>query len=561
MRPRWQDQAWRGPVIPQGETLVSANVRYTGGHQPSRTVTRGDTTIPTRPISIQQSTPSMMQSSLPPYRQQPLIQEEIQPHEITATEQATLTQNRRNVVEAEHNVRQAQKNIDDFHLRIRQRRQADLERRASLQRRMAFSYSGHAPSRAAIGAQPSMPGLTGGTLTPIMTNGSGRKRALERHDGAEDCLDADQQGRRVRQRLDLGTPGLPITRPRETMSLISNQPKLNLRNPETPVARPSETPSQMSNTPSRKRHTSQRDGGDHLDADEQGRRVRQKMTVENPENPFQLNRGQQTGGLIPRRHVHPSDNMRASRSTNLIGSPQPFSRGNSFAARKMVGQMPSVNTTTQPPTNNFRRDQNQILSAHSLTRPDPSWQPHMTKSGGDIQSWADRSSSVVKQAFDSHPAALQSNQTPALGGAQSSLPPYQSPVNYHRLQMPDYQSSKLSYGALAPSSHTPMQSLQPLNDTADAQASKKRRRTTEVSPELSDLGSANSESLSESRQELQRGSSGGNGKRHSVKPKEQVYNDEAGELYIEIHGQKFYAAYHNDRRDTLLAREDAKGHY
>lgn len=117
------------------------------------------------------------------------------------------------------------------------------------------------------------------------------------------------------------------------------------------------TPTQLS----RKRLNDEND--DHDDAYGQGRRVRPKTDKGYPEAYVQstASASKGAGGAVPRRHVHPAQYIRASRTAKSVGSSQPF-----MAINNMVGGMPSINTPDPPQKSNYLPDDNLPKTEHPL---------------------------------------------------------------------------------------------------------------------------------------------------------------------------------------------------
>ncbi|KAI4222207.1 MAG: hypothetical protein L6R36_006325 [Xanthoria steineri] len=118
---------------------------------------------------------------------------------------------------------------------------------------------------------------------------------------------------------------------------------------------------------SRKRLNDESDDQD--DAYGQGRRVRPKTHVAYPEAHVQptasaSERDYGASEKVPRRHVHPAQYIRASRTTKSVGSSQPF-----MAINNMVGGMPSINTPNPPQQSNYLPDdiapKTDTFTAHS----------------------------------------------------------------------------------------------------------------------------------------------------------------------------------------------------
>lgn len=312
---------------------------------------------------------------------------------------------------------------------------------------------------------------------------------------------------------------------------------------------------------SRKRSTDERDDdGDSLDADGQGRRVRSKIDMAYPQAHVQSTASAsrptyRTGGSVPRRHEHPSQYIRASRSANHIGSSQPF-----MAINNMLGGVPSINTTTQPQKSNSLWDEDLLNLDTSSSNFNSPLQTHPANVGSDFQSWADRSSSAVQQAFRSNPTGFSSAQIPALELTGQYLP------TYHPLDSSDHPDMprKSASGSLSGSS---TRSMPPNQDKTTSKPNpKKRPRAAKNSTgdETVNEDDDNPEQPREIKRQVKRQRLEARGvelPKDTEKAMGKVYQDRAGNIYVIIDGKAEYAAFHNQRRLSLLAREDAKGRY
>ncbi|KAL8757205.1 MAG: hypothetical protein Q9199_002390 [Rusavskia elegans] len=312
---------------------------------------------------------------------------------------------------------------------------------------------------------------------------------------------------------------------------------------------------------SRKRSTDERDDDeDSLDADGQERRVRSKIDMGYPEAHVQSNASAsrptyRTGGSVPRRHEHPSQYIRASRSANRIWSSQPF-----VAINNMLGGMPSINTTTQPQESNSLRDEDFLNLDTSSSHFNSPLQTHADNLGNNFQSWADRSSFAVQQAFGSNLTGFRNTQTPALELTGPYLP------TYHSLDSPGHPDMprKSASGSLCGSSR---RSMQPTQDTTTSKPNpKKRPRASKNSTgdETVNEDDDNGEPPRKIKRQVNRQRLEAKGielPKDTEKPMGKVYQDRAGNIYVIIDGKAEYAAFHNQRRLSLLAREDAKGRY
>lgn len=263
---------------------------------------------------------------------------------------------------------------------------------------------------------------------------------------------------------------------------------------------------------SRKRLNDESDDQD--DAYGQGRRVRPKTHVAYPEaygqstaSTSKANYG--AGGAVPRRHVHPAQYIRASRTAKSVGSSQPF-----MAINNMVGGMPSINTQDPPRKSNDLPDgilpKTEHPPAHSTH---PSIQ--LVNARSKVQSWADRSTEMAGNP------------------------------------------------ARAPATLASTPSFQPTQDTTtNIPNPKKRRRTAEDSTEDAPVDEDENRPANKRQARRQKLESQGFELPHDTdKPMGKVLQDSAGYDYIMLDGRKEYTAYHHDRRMSLLARENAKGRY
>lgn len=304
---------------------------------------------------------------------------------------------------------------------------------------------------------------------------------------------------------------------------------------------------------SRKRLNDESDDQD--DAYGQGRRVRPKTHVAYPEAHVESaasanERIYGAGGAVPRRHVHPAQYIRASRTAKSVGSSQPL-----MAINNMVGGMPSINTQNPPQQSNYLPDgilpKTEHPPAHSAH---PSIQ--LVHARSKVQSWADRSSFAVHKAFNSHPSGYQRNQTPPLELTEPYLPPYQSMASRNHTEM-------AGNPARAPATLAFMPSFQPTQGTTtNVPNPKKRRRTAEDSTEDTPVDEDDNQPANKwqaRRQKLE--SQGFELPKDTDKPMGKVLQDSAGNDYIMLDGRQEYTAYHHDRRMSLLACENAKGRY
>lgn len=312
-------------------------------------------------------------------------------------------------------------------------------------------------------------------------------------------------------------------------------------------------------TPSnRKRSTDERDNDEaSLDADGQGVRVRSKIDMGYPEAHVQSSTNAsrptyRTGGSVPRRHEHPSQYIRACRSTNPIGSSQPF-----MAINNMLGVMPSINTTTQPQESNSLRDEHLLNFDTSSSHLNSPLQTHADNLGNNFQSWADRCSFAVQQAFGSNLTGFRNTQTPALELIRPYLP------TYHSLDSPDHPDMprKSASGSLCGSSTHPTQ------DTITSKPNPKKRpraATNSTGDETVNEDDDDPEPPRKIKRQVNRQRLIAQGielPKDTEKAMGKMYQDRAGNLYVIIDGKAEYAAFQNQRRLSLLAREDAKGRY
>lgn len=223
---------------------------------------------------------------------------------------------------------------------------------------------------------------------------------------------------------------------------------------------------------SRKRLNDESDDQD--DAYGQGRRVRPKTHVAYPEAHVQptasaSERDYGASEKVPRRHVHPAQYIRASRTTKSVGSSQPF-----MAINNMVGGMPSINTPNPPQQSNYLPDdiapKTDTFTAHSTHPLTPT-----VNARSKVQSWADRSSFAVQKAFGSNPSGYQRNQTPPLELTGPYLPPYQSMASFNHTEM-------AGNPARAPATLASTPSLLSTQDTTTRNSNPKKRRRAAEDP-------------------------------------------------------------------------------
>ncbi|KAL8976456.1 MAG: hypothetical protein Q9205_007537, partial [Flavoplaca limonia] len=299
------------------------------------------------------------------------------------------------------------------------------------------------------------------------------------------------------------------------------------------------------------------DDEDALDADGQGRRVRSRLDLGYSEAPAQSiarKLTSSTGGPKPRKHEHPSRFMRASQSTNRIGSSQPCMVVNNMG-------LPNINTISQPQESPSL--QGEDLHTHNNFLPHAN-SPSQTQSvygGNNFQLWAVTSSSVVQQAFASNPTTLANFTTSDLKqNSQYSAPKTQlGPDNLPN--MPRRLASKLATDTSTHSAQAAQKNL-----ATNITTKKRRRQTDEITEEesLLDPNDQDSESKRKSGRENKRQCMEARGielPKGSEKAMGKVLHDRHGQMYVMIGGRPEPAAYHNDRRPSLLAREDIKGSY
>ncbi|KAL9626910.1 MAG: hypothetical protein Q9204_006944, partial [Flavoplaca sp. TL-2023a] len=304
-----------------------------------------------------------------------------------------------------------------------------------------------------------------------------------------------------------------------------------------------------------KRSRDQRDDNeDAPDVNGQGRRVRSRLGLGYPEAPAQsiaLKPTPSTGGPKSRRHEHPSRFMRASQSTNRIGSSQPSMGVNNMG-------LPNINTISQPQESPSLQGEDLLTHNNFLPHPNSPSQTQSVYGGNNFQSWADNSSSVVQQAFASTPTRLASLTTSDLKQDSQYSPPKAQLGSENLPNMPRRLASKL---ATVASTARAAQNL-----ATNITAKKRRRQTDEVTEEesLLDQNDQDSKSKQKSGRENKRQCMEARGielPKGSEKAMGKVLYDRHGQMYVMIEGRPEPAAYHNDRRHSLLAHEDAKGSY
>lgn len=311
-------------------------------------------------------------------------------------------------------------------------------------------------------------------------------------------------------------------------------------------ARSQDTTTLMTTPSHGKRFREERDDDvvdeDALDADGKGRRVRSRLDLGYPEAPAKSIARKptlSTGGPKPRRHEHPSRFMRASQSTNRIGSSQPSVGVNN------VG-LSTINTISQPQESPSL--QGEDLLTHDNLAPHPNF-PSQTKSvygENKFQSWADSSSSVVQQAFASNPTRLANFTTSDWKQNSEYSPPKPQLDSDDLPNMPRRLASKLATGAS-------IHSAQAAQNLATNITTKKRRRQTDeltVGESLLDQDDQDSESKHKSGRENKRRCMQARGvelPKGSEKAMGKVLHDHYGQMYVMIEGKAARAAYHNDR--------------
>ncbi|KAL8839464.1 MAG: hypothetical protein Q9176_004460 [Flavoplaca citrina] len=445
----------------------------------------GDRTKCNRPALIPnpRSSTGATQNTYPPYRQQQTNQRANPNGFISQAEQSERDYLQRIRDRKLRVATQAQKNLDYAHLLHKQDSQAFHDHYLSTQRSSSvlhISYSLPRESSRSISSSLADTSARSRDATTLMTTPSQGKRSRVERDDDEDALDVDEQGRRVRSRLDLGY---------------------------------SEAPAQS---------------------------IARKPTSS-------------TGGPKSRRHEHPSRFMRASQLTNRIGCSQPCMGVNNMG-------LPNINTISQPQESPSLQGGDLLIHNNFLPHPNSPSQTQSVYGGNNFQSWADNSSSVVQQAFASNPTRLANLTTSDLKQNSQYSPPETRLDSDNLPNMPRRLASKLATGA---STH----SAQAAQNLSTNVATKKRRRQTDELIEeesLLDQNDQESEPKRKSGRENKRQCMEARGielPKGSEKAMGKVLYDRHGQMHVMIEGRPEPAAYHNDRRHSLLAREDLKGSY
>ncbi|KAL8879151.1 MAG: hypothetical protein Q9192_008293, partial [Flavoplaca navasiana] len=284
------------------------------------------------------------------------------------------------------------------------------------------------------------------------------------------------------------------------------------------------------------------DDEDTLDADGQGRRVRSRLDLgysEAPAKSIARIPTPSTGGPKPRRHEHPSRFMRASQSTNRIGSSQPSMGVNNMG-------LPTINTISQPQESPSLQGEDLHIHDNFLPHPNSPSQTQSVYGGNNFQSWADNSSSVVQQAFASNPRKLANFTTSDLKQDSQYSPPETQLDSDGLPNMPRRLASKL---ATAASTHSAKAAQ---NLATNITTKKRRRQTDELTQEesLLDQDDQDSESKRKSGRENKRQCMEARGielPKGSEKAMGKVFYDHYGQMYVMIEGKAERAAYHNDR--------------
>ncbi|KAL8655034.1 MAG: hypothetical protein Q9226_003201 [Calogaya cf. arnoldii] len=464
----------------------------------------------------------------------------VEDQHVSETERTRLRHLNLEIEDARHHhgraqarTRLTQSSLNDSYRRIQQRIQAESDQHPSIvitasspgashhpthrgrntsthQPNMVLN-TGHASPRVATALSPpprSAPtsgrfiGMTTSTSTP-----SSRKRSSNQRDDVEDALDTDSEGRRVRPRMNVGYPPRSAPENERSRGLITSTSTLS----------------------SRKRSSNQRDDvEDVVDADLNGRRVRPRTNVGYlaAHTPSNTNASGQTyikDRSAAGRHHHPSQFLHPSRPTSHIQSSQP-----SMAVNNTSGGVP-VNTAPQAlnPNTNYGN-------------PDHPLQPPSTHLESKFQSWTKSVSSTVHNAYNGYYTGFPN--TPGPTGSYLPMGDPLDPSNH--AEVPAHQAS-------GPPNGKPTKKRKPAAEepTADGTAD-----GDEQEPKIQRV----------SKRQTKRQNKIADGAklpRDSEKEMGKVEPDDAGQVWVTIKNERFKAAYHNQRRDALLARADAQGRY
>ena len=190
----------------------------------------------------------------------------------------------------------------------------------------------------------------------------------------------------------------------------------------------------------------------------------------------------------------------------------------------------------------------------------------------NFQSWAERASSTVHNAYNGNYTGFQYSHPPAPGPTGSYLPINNplDPSNY--AEVPAHQASGPPYGAA-------MQAMQAAQNNTSGKPSKKRKRATEE-PTVDETADGdeqpNAKKPKEAKQPTKRSirrqeliAQGYDLPDDSDKPMGKAKQDDNGQLLwcttsclgSDNEDDWVPAVYHNDRRQYLLSRADAQGRY
>ncbi|KAL9012110.1 MAG: hypothetical protein Q9180_009127, partial [Flavoplaca navasiana] len=222
--------------------------------------------------------------------------------------------------------------------------------------------------------------------------------------------------------------------------------------------------------------------------------------------------------------------------------------------------LPNINTISQPQESPSLQGEDLHTHNNFLSHSNSPSQTQSVYRANNLQSWANNSSSVVQQAFASNPTRLANSTTSDLKQTSHNSPPKIQLESDDLPNMPRRLASKLASDAST-------RSAQGVLNLATNITTKKRRRQRDELTEQESLLEQNDQD-SESKRKCGRANKrqcmeaqGIELPKGSEKAMGKVLYDRHGQMYVMIEGRAERAAFHNYRRHSLLAREDAKGSY